>query len=244
MSSIWIRVSAIVVVLGLVVWTAIKLIDRSPESSPATNLRMNTNVVTLPATNESVATNTETPPPVVETPEPTLVVPIKGFYDRVNKKPFGIYVTPKNSPVQPEHFSGYHSGADAEATGDAEKNLDIPIYAIADGTVQRVASTSGYGGVMTIRHVVDGETITALYGHIRLSSVRVKVGDKIKAGQQIAVLGTGFSAETDTERKHLHFAVLKGASTSVRGYVSDKSQLDAWYDPVAWLEAHGAEEVK
>jgi hypothetical protein len=32
----------------------------------------------------------------------------------LQKKPFGIYITPENSPVQPENFTGYHTGIDVE----------------------------------------------------------------------------------------------------------------------------------
>jgi hypothetical protein len=39
---------------------------------------------------------------------------VEGFVQRVTKKPFGLYVDPDNSPVQPEMFTGYHTGADAE----------------------------------------------------------------------------------------------------------------------------------
>ena len=30
--------------------------------------------------------------------------PVDNFFQRLTKKPFGIYVTPKNSPVKPEKF--------------------------------------------------------------------------------------------------------------------------------------------
>src|SRR5579863_6635904 len=43
-----------------------------------------------------------------------LTEPISGGLSRVTKKPFGIYVTPQNSPVQPEKFTGFHTGIDFE----------------------------------------------------------------------------------------------------------------------------------
>src|SRR5947209_4518700 len=54
----------------------------------------------------------------------TLHEPVVGFLSRVTKKPFGIYVNPANSPVQPERFSGYHTGADAEY---GEVSADVPV---------------------------------------------------------------------------------------------------------------------
>lgn len=50
-------------------------------------------------------------------------------------------------------------------------------------------------------------------------------------GEQIGVLGEGGTTETDGERKHLHFAVLKGESVDLRGYVSTKEELAKWENP-------------
>lgn len=100
-------------------------------------------------------------------------------------------------------------------------------------------TVSGYGGVVMIEHTVEGETVTALYGHVRLSSVSKKVGDPVSKGEKIAVLGTGFSSETDGERKHLHFGLLKGSSTNLRGYVSTEAELAPWVDPVGWFHNQG-----
>lgn len=162
--------------------------------------------------------------------------PIANFYDRITKKPFGIYITPKTSPVQPERFQGYHTGVDAETTS-TEQTSDIPVFSVADGTVVLARYVSGYGGVIMIRHVINGTTSTTLYGHLRQSSFSISVGSTVKKGQRIAVLGTGGTSETNGERKHLHFGVLKGSSTNVKGYVSTKNQLSSWEDPVAWLKS-------
>ena len=43
-------------------------------------------------------------------------------YPRITKKPFGIFITTQNSPVQPERFSGYHTGVDVEYK-DAEGRI-------------------------------------------------------------------------------------------------------------------------
>lgn len=171
--------------------------------------------------------------------QPSVVLPIKNFYSRVTKKHFGQYITPQNSPIKPERFCGYHTGADAETT-KAEQKIDVPVYAIANGQVLYVSYVNGYGGVVIIKHAVGKEVVTALYGHVRLSSVKLKKNSKVIAGQKIAVLGTGYSSETNGERKHLHFGLLKGAVINFKGYVQSKSQLSAWLDPVVWLKTHGA----
>lgn len=162
------------------------------------------------------------------TPISTYAEPVVDFKSRVTKKPFAIYVTPQSSPVQPERFTGYHTGADAEYQDIAS---DVPVYAIADGTVVLSETASGYGGVFMISFDLNGAKHTALYGHIRPSSLP-KVGSSIKKGQQLALLGTGYSSETDGERRHLHFAVLADNSLNIKGYVQNKSELSSWIDPL------------
>lgn len=168
----------------------------------------------------------------------TVVVPVENFFSRITKKPFDLYVTPKNSPVTPEKFTGYHTGVDAETTPD-EQSIDVAVFAIADGEVVFAGHVNGYGGVLIIRSIVNNETVTVLYGHVRLSSVTLKKGNTVKVGARIAVLGNGFSSETDGERKHLHLGIIRGGVVNYRGYVSKQADLSGWLDPVAWLHEHG-----
>ncbi len=173
-------------------------------------------------------------------PTSSVVYPMDNFVGRVTKKTFGQYITPTNSPIQPERFTGYHTAVDAETTA-AEQGTDVPVYAIADGLIRSARTASGYGGVMLVEYTVNHETVTAVYGHIRLASVRKPAGASVRQAEQLAVLGSGGTAETDSERMHLHFGLLKGKSTDIRGYVSHESDLSAWYDPLAWLSAQHAQ---
>ncbi len=221
------------------------LTKKSPALNNQATTTININNDTTPTTNtnfvQPLVENTNTTVPAVNTTPtspPTIVVPISDFFNRVTKKPFGIYITPATSPIQPEKFTGYHTGADAETTA-VEATVDVPIFAIADGAVVFAGHVNGYGGVIMIRHKIDGVTITALYGHLRISSFAVKVGDPVRVDDKIGVLGTGYSAETDGERKHLHFGLVKGAVINYRGYVQTKAALSAWEDPVVVLKSHG-----
>ncbi|MBI3573244.1 MAG: M23 family metallopeptidase [Candidatus Kerfeldbacteria bacterium] len=194
----------------------------------------------MAANDNTPATNATTPPRGYNAaPISDFVPPIDNFAARITKKPFGIYITPATSPVQPERFQGYHTGDDAETTAD-EQYKDVPIVSMADGEVILARYVSGYGGVMMIVSTIKGQTVTALYGHLRLSSLTKKVGNNAKKGEKIGVLGTGYTSETDGERKHLHFGILKGRSTNVKGYVSSKAALTDWNDPLAWLKEQGA----
>ena len=166
---------------------------------------------------------------------PALFPPISNALARITKKPFGIYVTPQNSPVQPEKFTGYHTGVDFETTPQ-EQNIDVPIFAACDGKLLLKEYASGYGGVAVQACVINDNPVTIIYGHLRLSSISPKVGDSLKAGQQIAVLGTGYTSETDGERKNLHFGIHKGSAINILGYVQNKADLSGWLDPEKYLQ--------
>ncbi len=189
------------------------------------------NIATILSSASPSITQSPSQPVVSSSPtsENKLAEPITEFKSRITKKPFGIYITKQNSPVQPERFSGYHTGADVEYE---DVTTDVPVYAIADGKVVYSQYVSGYGGVFMIEIQLDGAAHTILYGHIRPSSLP-KVGQAVSKGQQLAVLGTGYSSETDGERRHLHFGVLSNNRIDVKGYVQNKSELSGWIDPVS-----------
>jgi len=161
-----------------------------------------------------------------------ILEPVAEFQDRITKKPFGIYITPKTSPVQPDRFTGYHAGVDIEY-GDLSE--DIIVRAIADGAVIISKKASGYGGVIVVHHSMYGKNILALYGHLNPESM-LKAGIKVRKGQALGFLGRAYSEETDGARKHLHFAILKENSPDLRGYVQNKEELDGWYDPIKFYK--------
>ncbi|MFA6048306.1 MAG: M23 family metallopeptidase [Parcubacteria group bacterium] len=162
-------------------------------------------------------------------PQKDFVFPIDRAEERVTKKPFGIFITKQNSPVQPERFSGYHTGTDFE-TFPEEQNSDVSISAITNGKVIEKRWISGYGGVLIESAVYDNSSITIVYGHLNLSSINKKTGDSLSTGEKIGILGRGYSQETDGERKHLHLGIHKGSAVDVRGYVNNKVQLRDWFD--------------
>lgn len=158
------------------------------------------------------------------------VPPIDRVSERVSLKKFGTFVTPENSPVSPERFSGYHTGIDFEIFED-ELLVDVPVLAVCSGTVRFVSWVSGYGGVVVLLCEYQNEPVTVVYGHLNLASVKKNVGDVVEKGESLSFLGVGGSAETDGERKHLHLSIHKGIAQNLRGYVSTKDDLSSWIDP-------------
>jgi murein DD-endopeptidase MepM/ murein hydrolase activator NlpD len=111
--------------------------------------------------------------------------------------------------------STFHDGLDMNA-GDGAS-----IGSIADGAV--ITSTDdggGYGAYVEIESVVDGQTVTALYAHMRLGSRGVSVGEHVSAGQFIGLVGSTGQATGP----HLHLELFY--SDGVR------------FDPNSWLTQH------
>jgi murein DD-endopeptidase MepM/ murein hydrolase activator NlpD len=158
-----------------------------------------------------------------------LVEPVAGFKQNITKKPFGIFITPETSPVENDKFAGYHTGVDSEFTDTLE---EVPVLAIADGIVIASVWTTGYGGVVVIKHTIKGVPLFALYGHLDKASFLPTGTTKVKAGDQIGVLGDDHSEETDGARKHLHFSIYIGEKMDFRGYVPTEHELSNWLNPL------------
>lgn len=169
-------------------------------------------------------------PTVTTVPNKEFESPLDRPKDRITKKKFGTFVTPQNSPVQPERFTGYHTGIDFETFPD-EKDTPVQVHAICSGPLQLKETASGYGGVAVQACQYQKEPVTVVYGHLKLSSITSAEGTSLKSGDVLGVLGAGYSVETDGERKHLHLDIHKGVEINIAGYVQSPSQLSSWIDP-------------
>jgi len=85
---------------------------------------------------------------------------------------------------------------------DIGKGMGAPIYAVDDGQVVESRKASGYGWIIVIDH---GNNLRTLYAHMYEKDVKVKVGQSVKKGQLIALMGSN----GDSTAPHLHFEVLK-----------------------------------
>ena len=76
-----------------------------------------------------------------------------------------------------------------------------PIYAMNDGTVMEINKNSSAGNYIWIKHEFVNNDMWSRYLHIKDGTTKVKVGQKVTRGQDIANMGnTGNSTGT-----HLHF---------------------------------------
>jgi murein DD-endopeptidase MepM/ murein hydrolase activator NlpD len=101
-----------------------------------------------------------------------------------------------------------HAGLDI--AGPHGKEIVSP----ADGTVVFAGLEGGYGNVLVIDH---GYGIKTRYGH--LASIKVKAGEKLKRGDEIAAMGnTGRSTGP-----HLHYEVrVNGIAENPRKFILDE----------------------
>jgi murein DD-endopeptidase MepM/ murein hydrolase activator NlpD len=118
----------------------------------------------------------------------------------------GAISVPSSKPVATATYtSGYgvrsdpFRGAAAMHAGiDLAAPSGTPIYATADGMVDRAEWSGGYGNLVEINH---GKGLQTRFGH--LSRILVHPGDRVKRGQVIALMGsTGRSTGS-----HLHYEV-------------------------------------
>lgn len=101
--------------------------------------------------------------------------------------------------------------------------LGTPIYAATSGVVAEAGPASGFGNWVIIDTDVDGKRISTVYGHMAASTIKVKTGDQVTAGQEIAAVGN----EADSSGPHLHFEVWEG------GRLPDGAGTPT--DPAPWL---------
>lgn len=93
-----------------------------------------------------------------------------------------------------------------------------PIYAIHDGTViMSSESSGGWGVVVKVRGVIDGQSIITTYAHMTNGTRQVQVGDTVSAGTLLGNVGMTGRATAN----HLHL------ETEINGQ---------FVDPKSWLE--------
>ena len=97
--------------------------------------------------------------------------------------------------------NSFHQGVDIAR----QPNTNVHILAAADGEVIRVGMLGTYGNVVMIKHIINGKRMDTNYAHLK--SYNVKVGQKVKQGQVIGVMGNTGSSTAP----HLHFEIHNGA---------------------------------
>lgn len=126
-----------------------------------------------------------------------------------SKGTIGSRFGPREAPTP--GASTFHKGVDWSA------GCGAPIYATNSGQVISAGPASGFGHWIQVDH---GEGVISTYGHMYAGGLKVRVGDTVKSGQQIADEGSdGVSTGC-----HLHFEIARNGEK---------------VDPIGFLAAQG-----
>jgi hypothetical protein len=125
-------------------------------------------------------------------------------------------------PLRGEVITPYRNGDDPYAAGQ-HRGIDIagdPGAAVVAATAGEVrfAGTAGSSGLTVSVRTADGRYDTS---YLHLSSVSVREGDHVGAGEHIGAVG--MTGVRSAERPHLHFGV------------RDAGSRHAYHDPLAFL---------
>jgi murein DD-endopeptidase MepM/ murein hydrolase activator NlpD len=154
-----------------------------------------------------------------------------GIYDREQKlsiletllmsRSLNERVMPSGRPVEDGWLSSNYGKRNDPFTGKQEfhKGLDFAgkkgseVIVVGDGVVTWAGKRSGYGNMIEVSH---GNGYVTRYGHNQKHLV--KVGDTVRKGQQIALMGsTGRSTGP-----HVHFEVMRdGKTVNPAKYIGD-----------------------
>jgi murein DD-endopeptidase MepM/ murein hydrolase activator NlpD len=177
-----------------------------PDDEPTANLPEDEGVSTPP---EDEKGENETPPEEEKKPEKVFFhAPVVG---KVTK---GHSI---DTPVFSDTLQEWrvHTGIDISAEEGAQ------VYASADGVVSRVYTDPFLGKTVEITH--DGG-IVSVYSNLSVSAETAKVGEAVKAGALIGVVGDSSLSELADE-SHLHFAIkVGGVSVNPLDYISEDSK--------------------
>lgn len=126
---------------------------------------------------------------------------------------------PSREPVDNVHLSSNFGSRSDPFNGhkrmhqgiDIPGPLGTPVYATADGVVQRAEWSSGYGNLVEINH---GNGLETRYGH--MSKLIAQPNERVRRGQLIGLMGsTGRSTGS-----HLHYEVrIAGAAVNPMPYI-------------------------
>ena len=114
-------------------------------------------------------------------------------------------------------FTEKHRGIDLGWGSDKNQ----PVFAVCSGTIiySKFQESGGY-----VLHIKHDNGFCSEYAHLQKGSIRVKVGDRVELGQQIANMGNTGKAKG----YHLHLGIYKGA------YIN--YSVDNWVNPIKYLE--------
>ena len=93
--------------------------------------------------------------------------------------------------------STFHNGL------DFLPGAGVPIYAVADGTVTFHSVDGSLGNKVEVEHIINGQAVQSVYAHMAMNSSPLQIGDKVKVGDFIGLVGSTGVATAP----HLHLEI-------------------------------------
>ena len=107
----------------------------------------------------------------------------------------------------------FHAGIDIGAP------IGTSIVAVDNGIVLYAGKANGFGNWVVIKHT---NGLMSVYGHMYGDGIYVSVGQEVRRGQVIAVIGN----DGQSTGPHLHFAVAAGITGNQMNYIDPRPYLD------------------
>lgn len=126
---------------------------------------------------------------------------------RVNKLYVTSYYGNREYTYQGRLVRDFHHGIDLI---DANGNNSADIVAFADGVVTALVNKGEQYGTGCYVRLAHDNGLQTMYYHLKSGSIVVNVGDHVKEGQKLGVIGT----TGQSTGIHLHFQIDKGSSAS------------------------------
>lgn len=111
---------------------------------------------------------------------------------------------------------------------------ETPVHALLDGEVIVSTNNKGfkaYGGLIILKHHINGLIFFTLYGHLSLNSIISRqIGDVIKKGEYLGYLGN--PKENGEWAPHLHFQIILDMLDYIDDFpgVAYPNEIEYWKD--------------
>ncbi|MDX1640162.1 MAG: peptidoglycan DD-metalloendopeptidase family protein [Balneolaceae bacterium] len=176
------------------------------------------------------------PHPVMDMPEELKIIDLESGFDRDSLTAFiksggwgvGGYLETRRimyMAPQYENERNIHMGIDIWAPAGE------PVYSVLDGEIvysKFLNDEGNYGGTLVLKHVIEGQELFALYGHLSKKSLETfKPGQKRKAGDLMGWIGD--ESENGNWPPHLHYqlSIEDPGTADMPGVVSKKNLIQA-----------------
>lgn len=184
---------------------------------------MVSSIPSLPAAAESMfgAAQVEVPLQSYTAPANVLEVPVARDAFAISTYSVVQWPVGAGTPISSGYGLRECDGCATNHTGtDFNPGSGYPIQSVADGVVTYAGwDSTGYGNMVVVQHVIDGQVLSTLYAHMEDSSIAVTVGQVVPRGTVLGLVGSTGEATG----AHLHFSVIVD---------------DTMIDPYPWLLAH------